>query len=79
LWLEMNEPTKIAAIDRERDEDVQGTRKVHNFSCATRSAGDEKQPDKWDGTLAIAAPFINTTTPLRFFASVIQALRSRSH
>jgi len=41
LWLEMEEPTNIVAIDRERDKGVQGTSKVHNFSYTTRSAGDE--------------------------------------
>jgi len=41
LWLEMENPTKIVAIDCERNEGVQGTSKVHKFSCTTRSAGDE--------------------------------------
>src|SRR5438105_4635143 len=41
LWLEMEEATDIVAIDRERDQRVQGARKVHNLPRAPCSAGDE--------------------------------------
>lgn len=41
LWLEMEVATDIVAIDRERDQGVEGAAQVHNFPGATSSAGHE--------------------------------------
>jgi hypothetical protein len=41
LWLEMEIATDIAAIDGKRDQGVERTTKVHNFSGTPGRAGDE--------------------------------------